>query len=122
MSLHGFDDDDEFGFQKPQWNKKEMDEQIRRFREAMRGGDSRSQSPSPSALEELVLYCLETEKFDDALNFANLLIESMPYSSDSWQKKGIALTALSRYEEALEALNHANAVSAIPFFCHESLE
>mgnify|MGYP005858621835 CR=1 FL=1 len=45
MNTHGFDDDD-FEFDQPEWNKKEMDEQIRRMREALRGGEARHE-PTP---------------------------------------------------------------------------
>jgi tetratricopeptide (TPR) repeat protein len=109
-TMPSFNFDDEFEEESPDWSKKDMDEEVRRAREAMRnerrGGNSGS-AISLEALEELVLYCIETEKFDDALSFCNRLLEMMPYSADAWQKKGYVLNHLERYAEALETYDKA---------------
>ncbi|HZV12347.1 MAG TPA: tetratricopeptide repeat protein, partial [Candidatus Kapabacteria bacterium] len=73
--------------------------------------DAIRSSASTDTLEELIQYCLEHEKFSDALRFADVLLELLPYSGDVWQKRGIALNELDRNEEALEAFNHALALN-----------
>ena len=111
MNTYGFDDD-MFGDQN---KKKNLDEEIRRFREALRKGEvSNGQyTPSVESLEELVQYCIDTEKYEDALNFCSLWLEFVPYSSDAWQSKGFILNALTRYSEALEAYDTALTLNPV---------
>jgi tetratricopeptide (TPR) repeat protein len=111
-----FDFDDDFDQPDAEWSKKDMDEKLRRAREAIRnegkdGSTARGNDPakalSLSTLEELVMYCIDTENFTDGRQFSVRLIEIMPYSSDAWQKHGQILAALGENNEALAAFDSA---------------
>ena len=83
-------------------DEQELNEQLRAYREAFRSGQWTNGQPSVEALENMVHYCLDTQRFDDAENLARLWREKAPYSSDAWHKLGIALGSLNRCREALD--------------------
>jgi tetratricopeptide (TPR) repeat protein len=84
---------------------KKADEELNRFKDMLKDGSS--DVSSAEALEELVNYCYEREKFEDALHFVNQLLDRIPYSADAWQRKGLVLNNLFKYEEALECFERA---------------
>lgn len=85
---------------------RDMDEQLRRFRKEL-GSGSKGYIPDTVALEALIPYCLDKQLFQDALNFSTVLTEFQPFSSDAWLWKGVALSNLERYDEALESYDRA---------------
>ncbi|NUN70058.1 MAG: tetratricopeptide repeat protein [Bacteroidetes bacterium] len=89
--------------------RRDRNEEIERFKELLRRGGNGLKSIE--ALEEIISYCFEKEKFDEALTFAAQLVEYAPYSSDSWMKKGMVLNNLFRYQEALECYDQAIALN-----------
>ena len=57
--------------------------------------------------EELTQICIENERFEDGLYFANAVLEIAPYNSDYWMKKGTCLNNIFEFENALECFNKA---------------
>ena len=96
-----FDDDFE-GDSSP---RRDRNEEIERYKELLRRGGNGLKSIE--ALEEIISYYFEKEKYDDALSFASQLVDFAPYSSDAWMRKGMILNNLFRYTEALECYDHA---------------
>ena len=96
-----FDDDFE-GDSSP---RRDRNEEIERYKELLRRGGSGLKSIE--ALEEIINYYFEKEKYDEALTFANQLVEFAPYSSDGWMRKGMILNNLFRYNEALQCYDQA---------------
>ena len=54
-------------------------------------------SISIDTLEEIAGYHLEKGNFDDALKFLRVLTELTPYSSEAWERTGMALNNLGQY-------------------------
>ena len=75
----------------------DMEEKIRHYSEVLKnrrllGFDDRNEFisnelPGLDTIEDIVLYCLENNKFVDAVEFCDLWTEIAPYSSEAWQKK-----------------------------------
>ncbi|MFM8439195.1 MAG: hypothetical protein ACKOAX_12010, partial [Candidatus Kapaibacterium sp.] len=107
-SMSMFDDSDD-GNDGLRGNPRDLDESVRKYREAIRRGrmDEVSHALSNEALETIVQYCLDAGKHDDALTFAAMLADAMPYSHEAWHKKGLALAGLRRTEDALECYRKA---------------
>ncbi|MFW6232838.1 MAG: tetratricopeptide repeat protein, partial [Bacteroidota bacterium] len=85
-----------------------MEEKLRKYRQALRkhGGNSPEIS-NIEALEELVNYCLENDRFDDALAFCKVWAEYAPYSSDAWHKLGFIYLNLDNFSKAHKYLDKA---------------
>ena len=98
-----FDWDDDHDEQQ----QKDLDETLRKFRESFRSGTWQNGAPSPEALENIVHYCIESQKYDDALTFSAMWKDAAPYSSDAWHKYGMALSGLLRWDEAIAAYERA---------------
>lgn len=94
-------------------DRRDLDETLKRFRESVRSGNWQQGSPTPDALESIVQYCLETNKFDDALTFSLLWVEKAPYASDAWHKLGMAYGSQNRWTEALEAYDRAISLDPV---------
>ena len=75
--------------------------------------DSGGGSTNIEALEEIVSYYLENEKYEDALPFISLLLEFIPFSADTWQRKGIILNNLQQHEEALRCFDRAVGLNPV---------
>ncbi|NDH78740.1 MAG: tetratricopeptide repeat protein, partial [Burkholderiaceae bacterium] len=97
----------EYDDEQSEQDRKDLDETLKRFRESVRSGHWQQGSPTPEALEPIVQYCLETNKFDDALTFSRMWVEKAPYASDAWHKLGMSFGSLNRWVEALEAYDKA---------------
>src|SRR5438132_9843365 len=76
--------------------KRHREEKRRRLTSDDRGGDDRSgdeterqerQFLHPDILEELVDYCIEQEKFEEAYDFVLLLTERAPFNGDGWHRR-----------------------------------
>ena len=109
--LHSMEYDYDDDHEEP--NRQELDETLRRFREAVRSGNWQHGIPNAEALEAIVHYCLETIAFEDARIFAKMWTEKAPYSTDAWHKYGIALGSLGRWQEALNAYVQAAKLDPI---------
>src|SRR5579872_5806568 len=64
---------------------------------------------SMETVEELVHYCIEQEKYADALRFADIILGFYPFSGEIWQRRGIALSELGQHQEARESFAKALA-------------
>src|SRR4030066_1853358 len=95
-----FDDDDQY----PRPNRHSEDD-LQRFRELLRNGEK--DINSAEALEEIIQFYFEHEQFEEALAFTERLLAFQPYSSEAWQRKGMILNNLVRYDEALECYEQA---------------
>jgi hypothetical protein len=81
LDYGGFDDDPE----DEQERKDRFDDELKKYRDMMNDG---SAGPTNiEALEEIVAYYFENEKFEDALHFLNQLLTLVPYSGDFWQRR-----------------------------------
>ena len=99
----GFEGEEEFGGdpkERRERRKKYFEEELKRHCEDKRRRLSSSESSfgdgaedreaperqflHPDILEELVDYCIENEKFEEALDFAMLLTERAPFNGDGW--------------------------------------
>ena len=83
--------------------KENFEEEIKKFKERLKNGGG---STNIEALEEITSFYFENEKYEEALHFINLLLEYLPFSADTWQRKGIILNNLQRYNEALECFEY----------------
>src|SRR3989304_4576139 len=75
---------------------KDAESEVRRLIERLKQGATGSSTAD--ALEEIVNYFCVAERDKDAIPFINMLLEQATYSADAWQKKGIILNHLQRYE------------------------
>ena len=48
---------------------------------------------------------LKSENYEDALSYFEQALILEPNNADIWNKKGVALRSLGRYDEALECFN-----------------
>ena len=55
----------------------------------------------PEILEELVDYCIENAKFEEALDFALLLTERAPFNGDGWHRRGMLEAHHGDFEKAI---------------------
>lgn len=102
MNNFGFDE----GEDEP--TPRDMDEQLRRFRRELGGGNKNFDGfHDAQALETLIPYCLDKQLFNDALTFSTVLIEYQPFSADAWLWRGVALSNLERFDEAMESFDRA---------------
>jgi len=102
-----FDDDyfdDSFGeFE----NFLELENKIKKYHYAMRRknrpNDYKDENELPTAdmIEQLVEYCISSQKFDEALDFCNLWIEYYPASLEAKNSFTYILICLSRFNEAI---------------------
>src|SRR5512140_2778056 len=89
----------------PNGSKEHFEDEIKKFRERL--SDGGGGSTNIESLEEIVAFYFEGEKYDEALHFITLLLEYIPFSADTWQRKSIILNNLQRHNEALECIDHA---------------
>jgi tetratricopeptide (TPR) repeat protein len=106
LNTSDFDDDPE----REQRDKEKLEDELKKFKEMLKEGSS---SISIEALEEIVNYYFENEKYDEALHFITHLLEFVPYSADTWQRKGLILSSLFRYREALECYDKALSLNPV---------
>ena len=99
-------DDDTPG---PGRDRNDPENEVQKLIERLKQGSSGSSTAE--ALEEIVNYYCEAERYQDALPFVNLLLEQVTYSAEAWQKKGIILNPLQRFEEALDCLDKPLALN-----------
>jgi tetratricopeptide (TPR) repeat protein len=102
--------------------KKYFEEELRRYREDKKRklmGDSPAESDDPpqrqflhpDILEELVDYCVENQKFDEALDFVHLLTERAPFNGDGWHRRGMLEAHHGRYDQAVASYERALALN-----------
>jgi tetratricopeptide (TPR) repeat protein len=104
-----FYDDEEF----ESTSNQDMEDKVRHYRQAiLKGRFQGSEVPDVDLLEGLVYYCLEKEKYEDALRFCKFWTEHIPYSSDGWQKLGYINLNLGKINDALD--NFAQALLINP--------
>src|ERR1043166_5612534 len=103
MDTLDFDNNDES--QESEEKNDNFEEQIRQFKDRLKDGGGGS--TNIEALEEIVSFYFENEKYEEALHFITLLLEYIPFSADTWQRKGVILNNLQRHEEALECFDQA---------------
>src|SRR5262245_26904198 len=92
-------------------SKEHFEEEIKKFKERLKDGGGGT--TNIEALEEIVSFYFDSEKYDEALHFTNLLLEYIPFSADTWQRKSIILNNLQRHNEALECIDHALKLNPI---------
>jgi tetratricopeptide (TPR) repeat protein len=63
----------------------------------------------PEQLEHLTSYCLERERFQEALAVASLWTMLAPYSAEAWDKLGVAYSGVRSHRQAVEAFEKALA-------------
>lgn len=93
-------------------NPDDMNKKIRMYRKALRNSKADDNSlPSPEIIEDLVNYCIENEKYDEAYDFSALWIEYFPFSSEAWQKRGIAQLHLNMPKNSIKSLEKAISIN-----------
>lgn len=73
------------------------------YRDMLRSTKKNEFEPQIEVLEELVEYCIENEKMNDALIFIKVLINILPESAENWHRYSLILHANHRNNKALEA-------------------
>jgi tetratricopeptide (TPR) repeat protein len=106
LDFSGFDDDDG-----DEGKRDRFEDELKKYKDLY--GDSASNITSIEALEELVNYLFDHERYDEALRMVERLLTFVPYSADAWQRKGLILSNLYRYEEALGALDTALSLNPV---------
>ena len=99
--------DDNFDSQ----HNRHSEDDVRRFRELLRNGGK--DINNPEALEEIIQFYFEHEKFEDALTYADRLLSFQPYNADAWQRKGMILNNLFRYVDALFCFDKAVSLNPV---------
>src|SRR5688572_25056274 len=123
-----FGDDDFFGHssdsrEENETRKKFLEDEVRRYRDEMRSRrmpiDEPTNAPkrktflSPEILEELINYCVENDKFEEALHFAEALTEHAPFSSDAWHQRAMLEAHHLKFDEALVSYGRALSLDPI---------
>ena len=101
MDTFDFDDTDNTEGIDPQEDRSEDD--LQRMRERL----DEPGNVNIEALEEIIGYYFEREHYAESLPYIDRLLEYLPCSGETWQKKGTALHHLQRYREALAAFDQA---------------
>jgi len=88
LDFENFDDepDDEQG------KEDRSEEELKKLRDMLK--DDSSGITNIEALEEIVGYYFDREKYEEALHFITKLLTVVPYSADYWQRKGLILSNL----------------------------
>ena len=131
----GYEGEEEFGGDpkdRRERRKKYFEEELKRHREDKRRKLSSSESASnenalndssedlqtpeprflhPEILEELVDYCIENEKFEEALDFALLLTDRAPFNGDGWHRRGMLEAHHAEFEKAILSYERALALN-----------
>ena len=107
MNYFDFDDYDE-NFDEPGRGRERSysDKELSDLLQAARQG-----SLSTDTIEDIAGYHLENNNFEEALKFLDVLVERAPYSADAWERRGLVLNNLGRYEQALAAFEQAEALN-----------
>src|SRR5438105_1985089 len=93
--------------------KKYFEEELTRYREEKRrdrdpSGPSKQRAfLSPEILEALVDYCIENDKFEEALHFSKLLTDHAPFSADAWHRRGMIEAHHAHFDDALASYERA---------------
>src|SRR5689334_4599386 len=88
-----------------------FEEEIKKLTDRLK--ESGGGSTNIEVLEEIVSFYLENEKYEEALHFVTLLLEYLPFSAESWQRKGFILNNLQRNQEALECFDKAISLNPV---------
>ena len=78
---------------------------MRKYRDSLKDGSQNL--TNAEAIEEIVNYYFDNEKYEEALHFVTQLLAIVPYSPEFWHRKGLILANLFKYEEALDAYDRA---------------
>src|SRR5258706_1658920 len=94
--------------------KRYFEEELTRYREEKRRDRDYSPGPSkqraflsPEILEALVDYCIENDKFEEALHFSKLLTDHAPFPADAWHRRGMIEAHHAQFEEAVHSYEKA---------------
>lgn len=102
--MFDFDDNEELSNSERQ----ELDEKLKLYCRAIRNPRKDSSMVFDiTTIENLIEYCLDDDKFEEALDLARLWIEIVPNSAEAYAKKAFILLNLDRSREALIAINEA---------------
>ena len=82
-----------------------FEDELKKYRDMLKG--NASSLTNIEALEEIVNYYFESEQYGDALHFIEQLLRLVPYSADNWQRKGVILSNLGKFEDAVVCYDHA---------------
>ena len=106
LDFNGFEDDDS-----EEGKRDRFEDELKKYKDLY--GDGASEITSIEALEELVNYFFDHERFEEALKMVERLLTFVPYSADAWQRKGLILSNLYRFEEALAAFTTALGLNPV---------
>jgi len=95
LDFGNFDDDPE----DDQGRRERFEDELKKYRDSLKDGSSGI--TNAEALEEIVNYYFDNEKYEDALHFVNQLLAIVPYSADFWHRKGLILANLYKYEDGV---------------------
>lgn len=106
--MNFFDFDDEENYPSPE----ELEKALKHYRSLLqnisnKNFESESIYFELENIEVLIDYLIEENRFNEALEFANYLVELVPYSSSFLLRKGIALHNIFKEQEAEEVLQKA---------------
>jgi len=82
MGILDFDDYEEDS-ENEQQKRERLDEELGKYKDMLKDGPT--SISSIEALEEIVNYYFEHEKYEEALHFISRLLEFTPYSTDTCQ-------------------------------------
>ncbi|RPH35762.1 tetratricopeptide repeat protein, partial [bacterium] len=107
LDFGSFDDEPE----DDQRKKEHFEEELKKYQDMLKNGGSNI--TSIEALEEIVGFYFDNEKYAEALHFVTQLLAIMPYSAENWQRKGLILSNLFKYDEALECYDRALSLNPV---------
>jgi transcription elongation factor GreA-like protein len=81
LDFNNFDDDDN-----EEGKPDRFEDELKKYKDML--GDGSSEITNIEALEEIVTFYFDNERFEEALRIINRLLTFIPYSADAWQRKG----------------------------------
>ena len=100
LDYSNFDDDEN-----EEGRADRFEDELKKYKDML--GDGSSDITNIEALEEIVNFFFDNERYEEALRFVDRMLTHIPYSADTWQRKGLILSNLNRPAEALEAFTMA---------------
>ena len=62
-------------------------------------------------LEEIASYYFEKGRYEESIRVIDRLLDTYPYSSDGWMRRGVVLNNLGRHQDALVAYDRVLALN-----------
>ena len=100
LDYSNFDDDES-----DEGRADRFEDELKRYKDML--GDGSSDITNIEALEEIVNFFFDNERYEEALRFIDRMLAHIPYNADTWQRKGLIPSNLNRPAEALEAFTMA---------------